>query len=275
MQTASQIKAMLQARGLRPRKALGQNFLIDQNLIRKLVEASGAGAGDTVLEVGPGTGTLTEVLLERGCRVIACELDRDLCALLRERLGANPNFSLIEGDCLAGKRALSPHLEAALGDGPFSLVANLPYGAATPLLLILLTRRPACSAMHVTIQREVAQRLAAAPGTEAYGSISVIAAAAATIQTIATLPPECFWPRPGVESAMISIRRTNPEVVAGTIDLPHLADLCQTLFTQRRKYIRAACRNLDLTLPEGVDPTRRVCEMTLADFIALAQAAKI
>ncbi len=275
MQTGSQIKALLEARGLRPRKHLGQNFLIDQNLIRKLIEAARPGPGDTVLEVGPGTGTLTEALLETGCRVIACELDRDLCALLRERLGTNPNFSLIEGDCLDSKRALSPELAAALGDGPFSLVANLPYGAATPLLLILLTRVPACSAMHVTIQREVAQRLAAAAGTEAYGSISVIAAASATVETIAALPPACFWPRPGVESAMISIRRTRPKDVPDGLDLPRLADICQTLFTQRRKYIRAACRNLDLPLPAGVDPTRRVCEMTLANFIAVAQEAVI
>src|SRR4051812_5019410 len=108
MQTLIQIRALLEERGLAPRKSLGQNFLIDQNLIRKLVDASGVGAGDLVLEVGPGTGTLTEELLERGCEVVACELDRGLAELLRERLGANPRFTLVEGDCLASKREIAP-----------------------------------------------------------------------------------------------------------------------------------------------------------------------
>src|SRR6186713_2406397 len=113
MQTLAQIRELLESRGLAPRKSLGQNFLIDHNLIRKLVDASGAAAGDLVLEVGPGTGALTEELLDRGCRVIACELDRGLAELLRERFAATAGsgrFTLIEGDCLASKRALADEL---------------------------------------------------------------------------------------------------------------------------------------------------------------------
>src|SRR5690606_14845366 len=110
-----------------------------QNLVVKLVDEARVGPGELVLEVGPGTGTLTEELLARGCEVVACELDRGLAALLRDRLGANDRFTLVEGDCLGGKRHVSPAVVEALGGRPFVLVANLPYGAATPLMLALLT----------------------------------------------------------------------------------------------------------------------------------------
>jgi 16S rRNA (adenine1518-N6/adenine1519-N6)-dimethyltransferase len=252
-QTLAEIKQLLQARGLAPQKRFGQNFLIDQNLVRKLVDESAVAPGELVLEVGPGTGTLTEELLDRGCRVIACELDRGLAALLRERLGTQPNFTLIEGDCLASKRALSPELAAALGSRPFTLVANLPYGAATPLLLILLTAYPACRGMYVTIQKEVGDRLAAAPGSDAYGAISVVAQTLATVRTIAKLPPECFWPRPDITSVMIAIER-RPE--HGIDDPAALADFCQRVFEKRRKQLGSVLGR-EALWPSGIDPTMR------------------
>src|SRR5688572_27655913 len=156
---------MLGTRGLSPRKPLGQHFLIDHNLIRALVEASGVSAGDLVLEVGPGTGTLTEELLSRGCRVVACELDSGMCDLLRDHFAGREAFTLIEGDCLESKHEVSVDVRRALGGESFRLVANLPYNAATPLMLTLLLHHPECAAMYVTIQREVAARLAAAPGS--------------------------------------------------------------------------------------------------------------
>lgn len=267
MQTLAQIRAMLDQRGLAPKKSLGQNFLIDHNLIRRLVDASGVGAGDLVLEVGPGTGTLTEELLDRGCRVIAAELDDGLCDLLTDRFADRTGFTLIRGDCLASKRSLSQTLTEALGHQPFALVANLPYGAGTPLLLVLLTRFPQCRSMHVTIQREVADRILAAPGSEDYGSISVVARAAAEITRIATLPPPCFWPRPKVDSAMIGMAR-KPSPLTG--DLAGLADVAQKLFTQRRKQIASASRTLGLPLPPDLEPTRRVCEMSPEEFVKVA-----
>jgi SAM-dependent methyltransferase len=160
-QTLAEIKDLLASRGLSPLKRFGQNFLIDQNLVRKLVDEAGVTPGELVLEVGPGTGTLTEELLGRGCEVIACELDRGLAALLRDRLGARERFALVEGDCLGGKRHVSPAVVGAIGGRPFVLVANLPYGAATPLMLALLTEHPGCRGMFVTIQREVGERLGA------------------------------------------------------------------------------------------------------------------
>lgn len=269
MQTLAEIRTMLHQRGLRPKRSLGQNFLIDHNLIRKLVDASGVGEGDLVLEVGPGTGTLTDELLARGCRVVACELDSGLCSLLRDRFADADRFELVEGDCLAGKRALSPALDARLGDRAFTLVANLPYGAGTPLLLVLLTRYPQCRSMHVTIQREVADRVMAEPGTEPYGSISVVAQSLAEVRRVANIPPQCFWPRPKVDSAMITIeRRPTP----GAFDPVALAELCQRVFTQRRKQIGTACRNLGLGIAGGIDPMRRVFELTPTELVTLSRA---
>lgn len=269
MQTLAQIRTMLEDRGLAPKKALGQNFLIDHNLIRRLVDAADVQPGAVVLEIGPGTGTLTEELLDRGCRVIACELDDGLADLLTDQFAERDAFTLIRGDCLASKRALSPKLAAALGDQPFQLVANLPYGAGTPLLLILLTRFPQCRSMHVTIQREVADRIMADPGSSDYGSISVVARAAAETTRLATLPPPCFWPRPKVDSAMIGLSR-KPRPL--TDNLVGLAEVAQKLFTQRRKQIAPASRTLGLPLPAELEPTRRVCEMSPEEFVKVTDS---
>lgn len=248
---------------------MGQNFLIDQNLIRKLVDASGIRAGDLVLEVGPGTGTLTEELLARGCRVVACELDRGLVALLRERLGAQKGFTLVEGDALAGKRELSATVASALGAEPFRLVANLPYGAATPLMLALLVDHPQCRSMHVTIQREVADRLLASPGSKDYGPIAVVARALSSVERIATLPPECFWPRPDITSAMIAlVRRPDPL----TQEPRRLADVAQKLFMQRRKQLGAVLGR-GFPFPEGINPTDRAESLPPEKIVALAGAA--
>lgn len=282
MQTLAQIREILDARGLSPKKSLGQNFLIDHNLIRKLVDASGVGAvgavgagvqpGDSVLEVGPGTGALTEELLARGCRVVAGELDAQLSDFLRERHAGNPSFTLVEGDCLAGKRAVAPALLDALGAGPFTLVANLPYGAATPLMLALMTGIPRCRGLFVTIQREVADRLLAGPGQEEYGAISVVADAACERLRIAKLPGECFWPRPDVESAMVGLTR-RPQPLSA--DLAGLADFAQFLFGKRRKQIGSilgSALSVNMQWPEGIRPNERAENLSIGQFEALRVA---
>jgi 16S rRNA (adenine1518-N6/adenine1519-N6)-dimethyltransferase len=265
MQTLTEIRDLLDAHNLSPRKSLGQNFLVDHNLIKSLVDHARVGAGDLVLEIGPGTGTLTDELLDRGCEVIACEIDRGLAALNRERLAGRNAFTLVEGDCLASKHAISDDILAAIGDRPFTLVANLPYGAATPVLVALLVDHPRCAAMHITIQREVAQRLVAKPGSKQYGTISVIAGALASAHTIAKLPPECFWPRPDVTSAMVSITRL-PEPLT---DRPkELGELCTRLFGQRRKQLGTVLGR-ETVWPDGITPSMRAEQLDPGQIVAL------
>lgn len=265
MQTLTEIRAILDERGLTPKHRLGQNFLIDHNLIARLVDTSGVRAGDLVLEVGPGTGTMTEELLVRGCEVVACELDAEMAAILRDRLGDARGFTLIEGDCLASKHEVSPAIMGELGGRAFKLVANLPYGAATPLMLALLTDVPACRGQFVTIQREVADRLLAPPGSKVYGVISVVAQLFAEVELVARLPRECFWPRPEVSSAMVSVV---PRESAADLDRGALARFCQRLLGQRRKQIGSVLRAAG-ALPDGFDARRRAETLTPEEFLDL------
>lgn len=270
-QSLSQIRELLEQRGLAPRKRLGQNFLIDQNLVRRLVAESGAAPGDLVLEVGPGTGTLTEELLARGCSVVACELDPGLAALLRERSAALADrLALVEGDCLEGKHALSPALLNVLGGKPFKLVANLPYNAATPLIMNLLTSHPECSTLAVTIQREVADRILALPGSPDYGPLSAMTFAAAESRRIALLPPECFWPRPDVTSAMVLLTRRDAPLAE---DLPGLAAFLASIFTRRRKQIGALLGG-SFPFPPGIARTDRAEALSVEALIELHRASK-
>lgn len=280
MHTLTQLREMLESRGLAPRKSLGQNFLIDANLAAKLIDASGVKAGDLVLEVGPGAGALTESLLERACAVIACELDRGMCDLLTDRFPdalAAQSLRLINDDCLATKRTLSPRLLEALDARPFRLVANLPYQAASPLMAILATDHhpaiapaplPHCLGQFVTIQKEVADRLAAQPGSAAFGPLTVMVRAFADIQRIATLPPECFWPRPEVTSAMIAI---TPRLTPLTSDPASLGRLCHRLFTQRRKKLGSILKPPPPRgWPADISPDARAETLSLEQLVALA-----
>lgn len=262
MQTRSDIRALLERAGHPPKKALGQNFLTDHNMIRKLVDDADIAPGDRVLEIGPGTGALSVELLERGADLLACELDAALANLLRETLAQQhpDRFTLIEGDCLQRKSALNPEIVRALGDSPFTLIANLPYHAATPLMLALMTNHPACTGMFVTIQHEVVQRFAAQPSTKEYGTISVIAQQLGAVGTIAKLPPGCFWPQPGVASAMMRWIRTP--------DHPHdpqwwgtFARITQQLFQSRRKQLAGVVKRMTdqpVQWPQGIQPNDRI-----------------
>ncbi|MEO0483712.1 MAG: 16S rRNA (adenine(1518)-N(6)/adenine(1519)-N(6))-dimethyltransferase RsmA [Planctomycetota bacterium] len=275
MQTLAEIRAMLAERGLTPRKRFGQNFLIDHNLIERLADAADVGPNTLALEIGPGTGALTESLLARGARVIACELDRGLADLIRDRFSeaiAEGRLMLVEGDCLAGKRALHPGIHEALAGRSFQLIANLPYGAGTPVITTLLADTPACTGLFVTIQREVADRLAAEPNTDAFGPVGVLAGLCAHVERLAVLPRECFWPRPDVTSAMVALRR-DPTRDWAPGDLRRVVDFAQTLFSSRRKQLGASLkgrRDGAAGWPEGVQPTQRPAELTPAQIAALA-----
>ena len=258
-QSLTEIKALLASRGLRPRHALGQNFLHDGNHLRAIVEAAGVGPGDRVLEVGPGTGTLTGALLDAGTRVVACELDAGLAGLVRERFGSREDFELIEGDCLDGKHGLNPEMMDRLrGEAgafpPFKLVANLPYQAASPLLANLagLPGRPMTAAV-VMLQKEVADRLTAGPGSKAYGALGVLLQAGHAVDRVAVLPASCFWPQPKVQSAVARLVRLDEPLVD---DLPAFGRFLHTLFAKRRKQLGAVLGR-GFPFPEGVDPNGR------------------
>jgi 16S rRNA (adenine1518-N6/adenine1519-N6)-dimethyltransferase len=279
MQTLTEIKALLEQAGHAPKKALGQNFLTDHNLIRKLVDAADLSPGDLVLEIGPGTGALSVELLERGCEVIACELDRDLAQLLRETLGQEhpDRFMLIEGDCLAGKREVNKELVDKINGRRFKLVANLPYHAATPLMLALMTQHVHCLGMFVTIQKEVVDRFGSKHGSKVFGTISVIAQCLGEVGMIAKLPPGCFWPQPSVGSAMMKwVRfetdRSLEEQADGSgierFDAswwPIMADMTQSLFQMRRKKLSGNIKqltSLQIDWPVGVSPDDRIDSLT-------------
>ncbi len=278
MQTLSEIRELLAMAGHEPKRALGQNFLIDHNLIRKLVDASGVHAGDLVLEIGPGTGALTVELLERGCRVIACELDRDFVRLLNETLVKNHpgRLMIIEGDCLADKRSVHEEIVEAIDDRPFKMVANLPYHAATPVMLALMTQHPQCSGMYTTIQHEVVERFGASPSSKTYGTISIIAQCLGEVSIIAKLAPGCFWPQPSVGSAMMrwerSLEATASEDPAWWATM---SDMIQSLFQRRRKKLAGSVKAMtknQILWPDGVSGDDRIDALTPTQANALCKA---
>ena len=269
MQTIAEIKALLAARGIRPKHRFGQNFLHDRNQLRKLIEAAGVKPGEVVLEVGPGTGTLTEELVAAGATVIAAEIDPDMIAIVREQLG--DRVTVVAGDCLAGKRSLSPELIAALDGRPFVLVANLPYGAASPLMAILATRYPECRGQFVTVQREVADRLLAAPGSKEYGPLTIAIGLAATVRDLATVKPASFWPMPEVTSAMIAIEPKPSPPWRDRAEGEAFEAFVSRLFSARRKQLGSTLGRGG-PWPEGIEPAMRPEELSPADLWRLFQA---
>jgi 16S rRNA (adenine1518-N6/adenine1519-N6)-dimethyltransferase len=240
---------MLEAVGVHPLKRFGQHFLIDGNLMRKVLATAAIRPDDVVLEVGPGTGSLTEELVQQAGHVVAVEIDRTLQALCWDRLGQRENFTLIAGDVLERKSAIAPAVLKALQErqgqlgGRVLLVANLPYQVATPLIIDLLTAQPAVAEMCFTIQAEVADRLKASPGGKDYGPLSILTQALADVQRVARVPPEAFWPVPEVDSAIVRI------VTRPATDLPEptqrrLAELVHGCFNHRRKTLRWSLRNM-------------------------------
>ena len=261
VQTKREIEALLAGWGLRPRKRFGQHFLIDGNLMRRLHESAGLSGDDLALEVGPGTGGLTDLLVASGCQVVVAEIDRDLCSLLEDRFADEPRFTLISGDALASKHKLHPDLDAAIRQhgeanaGPVKLVANLPYQVATPLVMNLLIDYPQVRRLCFTVQAEVGERITARPGTKAFGPLSITSQLCCRIKTIARIGPKAFWPAPRVDSVML--RMDVGENPLGSQDrLRAFASVVQGVFSHRRKTLRSA-------LGYVLDDTQRerVCQL--------------
>jgi len=236
--TRTQVRDLLDIHGLSPSRALGQNFVVEPNTLRQIVRLARVQPGDRVVEIGAGLGCLSLALAEAGARVTAIEVDRHLIPVLTEVV-AGADVRVIEAD------ALTLDWEALLGDGatPVPLVANLPYNVATPLVLDLLDKVPALDPMLVMVQKEVGERLAASPGTPAYGIPSVKVAYWGSAEVVAKVPATVFHPRPNVDSVLVSIRRrTDGPATAADPDL--LFRLVRAGFGQRRKMLRRSLAGL-------------------------------
>lgn len=251
--------------------------MIDRNLVTLVADAGEIASGDVVIEVGPGTGTLTEELLDRAGKVIAVEIDRDLAALLRYHFADKPNFVLLEGDALASKHALNVELyrqlRSAIDEGhPVKLVANLPYNIASPLVIELLFA--GVTLLAFTVQKEVAQRLKAIPGTEQYGPLTVMAQLLADVKLERTLPPQAFWPAPKVDSALVTLHRK-----ASADHLSRaLSTFVASMFAARRKMIRKALQQMKIAEIDfhlsrlAINPEHRPETLTPDMFLALFQS---
>ena len=227
--------------------------MIDGNLVRLVAEAGQIEPSDFVIEVGPGTGTLTEELLATGATVLAVEIDTGLAEMLRGRFGAVEKFSLIQGDALAGKHAINAQLlesiTAAKTKGQtIRLVANLPYNIASPLAVELLIA--GVDSLAFTVQREVADRLRAQPGSKDYGTLTIMTQLLSRVEVLRTLPPQAFWPMPKIESALVRLTRHDQlNAGAGAFNT-----FLMRIFSARRKMLRKA---LDI---DGIDAEKMLID---------------
>lgn len=245
-QTLSYLRKLFQKRKLRPRNKLGQNFLIDLNLLDFLLKEAELGGEDVALEVGAGTGSLTARLAQQAGAVVSVEIDADFYQLARQNTANSERVVLIHADILRGKNHLNPQVLSGIEEQQrkwscprLKLVANLPYAVATPVIANFLTSELSFERMVVTVQLEIAERLIASPGTKEYGALAVLVQSLAEVELLRRLPPAAFWPRPKVSSAIVRIR---PEPVrrARVGEVPAFRNFLRDLYSHRRKNLRGA-----------------------------------
>lgn len=258
--TLSAVRQVLAELALRPSKALGQNFLIDQNIHDIILRHADLRPTETVLEIGPGLGALTGGLLQQAGRVFAIEKDGRLCRYLRERL---PGLELTEGDAVAALRA-----GFTVPDPDFKVVANLPYSISTPVLECLVEGHARPRLMVIMLQREVAHRLAAAPRHKDYGALTVFTQLHYHVTIVHVVSARCFFPAPHVDSAIVVLERRAPRVPL----LPGAPfhDIVRQGFSQRRKMLRKLLVADAAFTTTGISPTARAEELNLDQWIALA-----
>lgn len=251
---------LLAANGLRPSRALGQNFVADANTVRRIARLAGVGPGDHVVEIGAGLGALTLALAETGAAVTAVEVDRHLVPVL-ESVVAGTSASVVHADA-----RLLDWSTALAGADRWTLVANLPYNVATPLVLDLLEGVPAIDRMLVMVQREVGERLAARVGDPGYGAVSVKVAYWATASIAGRVPNTVFVPKPRVESALVHIERRR-SFADDSVPYGRFAALVNAGFATRRKMLRRALAGIvspEMMEAAGVEPSARAEELDVA-----------
>ena len=272
----AEIRDLAEMLGVNPTKKLGQNFVIDANTVRRIVKVASCAPGETVVEVGPGLGSLTLGLLDVGARVVAVEIDARLAEQLPltvELMQPGALLTVIRDDAL--------RILAIPGD-PSRLVANLPYNVSVPVLLHMLLHFPSIRAGVVMVQAEVGERLAAPPGSKVYGSPSVKAAWYGNFRTAGKVSRQVFWPVPNVDSILVIFERREEQLESEELRLATFA-LVDAAFQQRRKMLRQSLSTVlgDSTtasaviIAAGVDPTSRGEQLTVQDFLAIARAWQI
>jgi 16S rRNA (adenine1518-N6/adenine1519-N6)-dimethyltransferase len=269
------VRQLAQQLGIKPTKQRGQNFVTDANTVRRIVRTSALTDADVVVEVGPGLGSLTLALLDQVQRVVAIEIDPVLSAALPATVAARrPDLA----DRLEVVAADAMRVDAVPGPPPTALVANLPYNVAVPVLLHLLERLPSLRRVLVMVQAEVADRLAAAPGSRAYGVPSVKAAWYGEVTRAGAVGRSVFWPVPNVDSGLVAlVRRPEPVSTAGRVAVFACVDAA---FAQRRKTLRAALAGWagsaqqaeQVLRSAGIDPSARGEQLSVHDFVAIADA---
>lgn len=291
-QTRSYLMDLFQQNGLNPRGDLGQNFLIDVNLIELVVRSAELGPADVVLEVGSGTGGMTTFLAAEAARVISVEIDKNMFLLASQAIQDCPNVTLINSDILKNKNTLAPEIVdlirqqvASVPDGRLKLVANLPYSVATPVIANLMASDLPWKRMVATIQWELGEKMAAEPGQPGYGALSAWLQAQSTVRIVRKLDPKVFWPRPKVNSAIVSIWR-DPKLAARINDRGFYLDFVRRLFHHRRKLVRSVLvgmyrKQLQKTQVDAVlvdlqfRPDLRAEQMDVAMLIQLSNSIRI
>ncbi len=269
---ARALRELADRHGIRPKRSLGQHFLIDPNLARAIASDAGVGPGDRVVEIGAGLGSLTRALAEAGADVLAVEVDPSLIPALQESTAGLDRVRVLHADATDGE------WRDELGAGDWVLAANLPYNVATHLVLDTLQHVPQVGRLVVMVQREVGERLAAGPGEDAYGIPSLRVAYRAEGTLVRRVPPSVFWPRPKVESVIVRlVRRDEPPV---DVDEERLWAVVDAGFAERRKTMRNALRRLGVEGEEAdrllraasVDPSARAETLSLEEFARIADA---
>jgi 16S rRNA (adenine1518-N6/adenine1519-N6)-dimethyltransferase len=264
--------------GFIPKKRLGQHFLVDQNILNKVIRTAGVEKDDVVLEVGPGLGEMTLALARQARKVIAIEIDPRLVAILEKKVKDHPNVEVVKSDIL--KVNFDQFLKKE--GRPIKVVANLPYQISTPLLFRFIESKNVFSTFTLMLQREVAERLAAPPGRKEYGALSVLTQSFFELSIRFFIKPSAFFPPPKVESAVVQMAWRETLLVE-TNDEGWFKRVVKACFSYRRKTLANALKHSELILPEsieskmkgiGIDPRRRPETLTIQEFARLASALK-